>query len=479
MTDSNLIDLLKTFSSEEIKKLEEFIVSPYFNNSERVIKLFKIIRKYHPEFVNINLSKIKIYNKLFPGKKYQDNTLRVLIHYLSSLIERYFAISRFEKNKAEYGLYLSGELFNRRMYKMYERVYNQSIKLLEKTEIKNDDHYYYKYKFESENFTSISTSNSGIYERFLDKVNINNITDELTYYYLSKCLKSYNMILNLERSYNKIFNTESFKELYAKIDISLYSNVPVIEIYYYLIKLQLKIENESYFYKVKDLLRLNKNSLDILEVTNIYINLGNYCIRNVQMGKKNFRKERFIIYKEEIKDETYLINGYMSPKYYVNAVNAGLQINEYKWVRDFINKFKSTIQKENRDNLFYYCSALYHFYIREFEQCLETLSKVIYEDSYLNLQIRTLQLMTHYEMEHEESLYSSLDSFRHFIKNNKLIPAEQKNIFSTFITFLNKIIKHSSDSGSYDFKKLKNDLIKERATNKEWLLRKIEDLIMK
>lgn len=479
MTGSNLFHLLKTLSQEEIKKLEEFIISPYFNNSERVIKLFKAVKKYHPDYLNINLSKKKIYSKLFPGKKYQDNTLRVLIHYLSSLVEKFFAIKRFENNHYEYNLCLARELSERNLCGQYEKVYKHSLKLLDKTEIKNDDHFLYKYEFYSENLDFVSMTNAGIYDKILDKVNIPDITNSLTYFYLSKCLKSYNMILNLKWNYNKSFSKIVFEDLYSKIDISLYTNVPVIEIYYYLVKLHIESENKAHFYKVIELLHSNKKCIEDYDIANVYINLGNYCIRQIRLGKADFKKERFIIYKEEIKYKTYLINDHMSPKYYMNAVNAGLQSEEFQWVKNFISEYKNCVQENLRDNLFNYCHALYLFYTEKYEKCLLSLSEIVNEDYYLKFQLRTLQLMTFYEINLEESLYSSFDSFRHFIKNNKLMLPEQKNIFLNFIKYLSKVVKYRSDDLSFDINLLRSNLLKEKVTNKDWLLKKIDHLIVK
>jgi len=79
MENSQLIKLLKTFDTKEIKRFSEFISSPYFNKNKNVIKLYEVVIKAYPDFEKI--TRENIFFKLFPGKKYNGNTLRVLTHY--------------------------------------------------------------------------------------------------------------------------------------------------------------------------------------------------------------------------------------------------------------------------------------------------------------------------------------------------------------------------------------------------------------
>jgi hypothetical protein len=476
MADSNLIGLFKTLSLDEIKKLEEFVVSPYFNKSKRVVKLFKIIKKYHPDYESNNLSKQKIHKKLFPGKRYNDNTLRVLNHYLMELTEKFLAVKRFENTRFEKDLYLIYELVERKQHKLSHKISRQSLNLLE-SEIKNDDYFYFKYRIEYENFNSFTIFNAGIYEKLFNETNVNDFINDLTYFYILKCVRSYSMVLNLKQIYNRFFDTSAFENVFSKIDISLYRNVPAIAIYYYLIRMLTESEEESYYYKLKELFIKNKKSLDIFDLTNTYIGLGNYCTRKVNQGKKEFRKERFMIYKEELKDKTYLINGYMSSRYYLNVVNAGLHLGEFSWVKNFIQDYKNEIQKDFRSNLYYHCSALYQFYVKDYETCLVSLSHVKYEDVYLNLQIRSLQIMVYYETGLEELLRSSLDASRHFINSNKLIPPEQKNTFLNFLKSINILINSENKNDNFKLNQLRNNLAKEKTAHKDWLLEKIYVLV--
>ena len=68
MLKSKVIEILRTLSADELKLFREFIRSPYHNKNKNVISLFEIIRKFSPSFNDPNLTKEKVFKKIFPGK---------------------------------------------------------------------------------------------------------------------------------------------------------------------------------------------------------------------------------------------------------------------------------------------------------------------------------------------------------------------------------------------------------------------------
>ena len=59
-----MLEILRTFTKQELIKFEDFVRSPYFNRKDTVTKLFIEIKKYAPEFSSENLEKEKIWKKL-------------------------------------------------------------------------------------------------------------------------------------------------------------------------------------------------------------------------------------------------------------------------------------------------------------------------------------------------------------------------------------------------------------------------------
>lgn len=85
MLKSSLLNILRTFSKEEMARFYDLAASPYFNKKGNVLKLLAEIRKYHPDLTAENLDKERLWHKLFPGKKHNYGIMKNLIHDLNKL----------------------------------------------------------------------------------------------------------------------------------------------------------------------------------------------------------------------------------------------------------------------------------------------------------------------------------------------------------------------------------------------------------
>ena len=168
----------------------------------------------------------------------------------------------------------------------------------------------------------------------------------------------------------------------------------------------------------------------------------------------------------------------MSFRYYTDVIETALKLDENRWAKEFIEKYKSVLIPEERENTYMYSLALYEFAEKNFEKSLELLSRVKYNDVYHKLKYRSLLLMLYYELDYDDLLLSHLDSFNHFLSNDTLISDDRKIYYSNFIRYIRNL------SGLSD-KKKKNELLclRQKASddlklfNKEWVAEKIDGLL--
>ena len=64
MHTGKLIQILKTFSPDEVKNFEKFVVYPYFSTGRNVEGLYSILKPYYPEFDSPKLDKKNVFKKL-------------------------------------------------------------------------------------------------------------------------------------------------------------------------------------------------------------------------------------------------------------------------------------------------------------------------------------------------------------------------------------------------------------------------------
>ncbi len=79
MEKSSIISVLRTFSSQEIKRFGLYLHSPFFNANTNIVKMYDIIKKNYPDFKNNKLTKEFIFKKLYPKEKYNDERMRFLM----------------------------------------------------------------------------------------------------------------------------------------------------------------------------------------------------------------------------------------------------------------------------------------------------------------------------------------------------------------------------------------------------------------
>ena len=479
MHTNSLIKLLRTFTPKEISDFNDFLISPYFNKKNSVIKLYEEIRKSYPEFTGDRILKKNIHGSLFPGKSYNDTNLRVVVHNLNDLAKKFLAYRSFESSQTEFDFKQFTGLMGKQQFSYLEKILTKLKADLEKESFNADEYNFHKFRLEYENIFFLHESHLGVFERFLHKADFEKAFYYLSSYYYIKSMRLYINVLNLQLIYNKKFNTAQFEKMISLIDKDLISENPVIEIFYLIIKLFDDGAEEINYYRIKELLQETRSQMNISDIREIYINLTNFCNRKISSGIKKFKKEKFELYKEENEIKLYLVNGYMPPIYYKNLVILALSLDEYNWVKDFISKYKNELPEDSRVNIYNYCMALYEFDMREFDKALELLSKIKFDELYLKYDSKILQLMIYYETGSEESLLSSLEAYRHFLSNNKLLPENKKEIYTNFHKFFSKLFTLKNKKDKTELERLKRSITDDiKIFNKEWIIRKIDEQII-
>ncbi|MCX6164575.1 MAG: hypothetical protein NTU73_06885, partial [Ignavibacteriae bacterium] len=243
MIDHPVIDVLMSFTNEEIKQFRRFINSPYFIRSETVGSLFELLIKFHPGFKSKRLTKEYISENIYKTEKYNDSTIRNALADLLDTCELFLMQENFRKNSTFSFDFLLKELRDKKLSNVFQKKSSEFDKKYSQIENVDSEYYLAKYKFE------------------LNKYNFYSLNEKVT------------GSNEVEKHFKEIFNSGLYITIHYIIEIisiyltsvfySIKFNKPLSENYLYTLIKTLNIEN---------LEKIIKNSEHNFLV-NIYISL--------------------------------------------------------------------------------------------------------------------------------------------------------------------------------------------------------------
>lgn len=481
MEKSKLIDVIKTFSKEEIKSFNDFVRSPFFNKEKVLIRLADYLLQYYPLYSSPEIEKEKVFSSLYPGKRYNDGLMRNIISDLLKFAEEFLAVSAFRADNIKKELQLAGEFYNRKQWKHFQQQKEKTNSELEKDGIRNRQYYERK------------TELTELYLKYLRE------TDITSYKQTQKTLQETSDLMTAVSLIKQLFyNTYmvSFQSFFGNVNYRVnladeietffrgngkqYFQIPYIEIYYLSYKL-FETLDEKYFYALKTSFLKNFNFINDADKKEIFIALGYYSLRKINEGKTEFIKEVFSLNKQEIESRVYKDpHAFLDSGSFMSVVKWGFEAGENKWTENFINNYISRVRPElQRDTLCESMAAKY-YHEKNYEHSLKELAKITSGTLQLKLNIKSLTLKIYYELNETEQLYSHLDTYKHFILNNKLIHERLSGQVNNYINYSKRLfdIKNTeiSEKG-FELQKLKKEILDNHSlSEKFWLLKKTEEL---
>ncbi|MBK6497430.1 MAG: hypothetical protein IPJ39_15235 [Saprospiraceae bacterium] len=105
--------------------------------------------------------------------------------------------------------------------------------------------------------------------------------------------------------------------------------------------------------------------------------------------------------------------------------------------------------------------------------------KVSYEDVWYNLNTKTLQIASYYELDEFDALESLLQSFKMYIRREKSLSTDRKTHYLHLIKFTSALMK-INHRDQQKLLKLKNEIeTTQGVVSKPWLIEKVDQLIKK
>lgn len=471
MINIKFIPVLQSLSKDEFKKFGKFLRSPYFNTNEKVSSFYDELKPYHPAFSSRNLTKGNLFAKVYPGKKYSANAMEKLGSEILRQAESFIMLEGINKDQFAPGYYLLHELNERKLFKHYKGKLKQLESKFDAEKIYGAQYFLNRHRLEGDKIQYLNSSQSA---PFFVNDNAQKIADSLTNFFLISILRVYSYMINQSKNaYDHNFRLDFLEQVKSYIESNSFKNIPYIEMFYNSVMLLLYGKDEN-FKKLRQVLSANFDKVDKVERMNMYTVLTNYCFRQYNLGRDEYMKIDFEIYNEILKNRAYEANDYLHHLHYKNIVSCALRLKKFEWTEKFIKSYKDKLLDEHKLSSYFLCSALLDFVRGSHEKALEHLTKVNMEDITYKFDTKCLMTQIYYELGEFDAFYSMLDTYKHLLTKNKLVPARIKEQHLQFIRFIQQIDKARENNDGFAAGELKKEVnLSESVKNKRWLLEKI------
>ncbi|MCI0449787.1 MAG: hypothetical protein L0Y79_08390 [Chlorobi bacterium] len=482
MKETSLIQLLKSLSHVEMRKLDKFLRSPYFmegkNISSGIIyKYFEILKRHHPHFNDKEISDEKIYSRLYSKGKNNVKIMRKLNSDLLKLIENFLSHMEFEKNGTEFRQNLLHQLADRKIEKIFNRRFNEMLKYLETLD-KDEDYFYEVY----------NTWNNYWTNYFLSKI-VYKLEESLKHinsffiYVIIGSLSIYLWGLSYFSNFLRIANVEHEFYLYSEIlnhvkkNYSKYKDIPQILIHYNLICL-IVYKQEEYFYELKSLKNKYISSLSNKDRYNLFIMMSNYCQLMISHQYAKYREERFDLDNEFLQSNLISWVGGLHFFHFLSILKNAIKLRKFNWAGKKIETLRYQIEPKYRDFAINYVNSLIFFEKKEYNKSLELLGALKTEYSHQKQHVCNLMLQIYFENGEDETAFSLIDTSRHFIHRDKHLTKNFKESSLSFLKFTEKLIKLRGKPSVETTEMLKKEMAKQPGMeNKDWLVEKADELL--
>lgn len=493
MLDYAFLEILETLTREELKLFRRFILSPYFNRSEKVVKLYDALIRYYPSFQNTGLTKENLHKRIAPDLPYNEITMRRLLYDLQKLCESFVRQLSIESKPIDSRLLMIEEYATRGSVRMHRKGTKETAALLDTERFADSDYCLRKFRLETEQFYF-----GMINERITKKSFVNSesarLISGITYlisYFMLEAIKHNDILLSYSKSFNVKYNEKfinQFIELFnlERLDIFIDQNSlaggKTIEAYLKALRAFLYFDNEFHYNDFRDSLKKHSVHLSPNDNHHLHFRLAAYCIMKLSNSRKYngfYENELFGIYKSIIDNKYFETesNKYIPVDLFRNIVVQAIKMKEHRWLEDFITDNGRMLHPDRRKDVMSYSFAMLYFDRGAYEESLKWLVSIKSEEFVFHLDLRNLFFRNYYELGQFDVALSYANSTKKFLAENKLVSDENRIWHENFYKYALKLLNFQNTKTKTEPGVLNRTISRnKKITSKQWLLEKTSAL---
>ncbi|MEO8514345.1 MAG: hypothetical protein ABI543_12340 [Ignavibacteria bacterium] len=478
MEKSTLVEILRTFSKEELASFGDLTSSPYYNKKTNVTKLYRALKKFAPDFSPEKITKEEMWKQIFPGKEYNYGIMKNLIYELNRLAVKFIELETAAKKTFENDLNQMHGYRSKNLKSLFIKKLAESRKNLDSQLINNQTHYYrYMQDYEEMSYLDydfLFSSGKTDYHSGINK--------SLILFYCTNQL--FHNINSIQYAYNSSAGID--KETHEKT-LRVYDDTPHKDPYtdiLYASYLAMSGSGDSESYeKLKTVFFENYDKCAKNIQYELAANMINFCRNNAQRGIAEFVKDEFIYVKLVIEDRLYKSTsvGWIDQYMFMHCVMSACRAGRFDWAKKFIEEHNHELIEAVREQYTNYAFITLNLRQSRFDDALHYISKCRNVDDGDKLNIKVFEFNAYYELGYYDELKALADSANHMLRSDKFFSKEEKAGYKMYVTAISRLMDYKCKVGK---RQMNENFLEEvvsfinenKMRNKQWLLQKAEEL---
>ena len=393
--------------------------------------------------------------------------MRLVMSYLQQLAERFLAYQEWQRTPGTYETDLVRAVRHRGLEGHFAEALKTAKQALDRQPLRNSEYFgrLGLLLWEEARFESVREPSAVRYlAQLSDNADLTWLTQKLRY-------------LCLHRAQQIVYQSDHVLRFRAEAEAMLQHgdllHTPAVAVWYYCLKMLEEPESTDFFNRFKEPLLAQDALFDTDEIRDLHLFALNYCIRQVNGGRREFFNDIMDFYKDGLRKGYLLDHGVLSRFTYHNIVAAGLQTREFDWVEDFIGRYKNTLERTHRESSYSFNLARLEFTRKRYDVVLPLLQNSNYYDPLLSLSAKAMSLKIYYETGEHELLHSHLEAMKNYIRRKATI-GYHRTYYLNLVQFTQKLVMLDWRNASA-VARLKEKIATEPAlTEREWLLDQLD-----
>ena len=460
MKNSDLFDVLRNLSNEEISEFDNYLKSPYFVKGKSLYKFFKEIINIREYLVDFEYEKLVF--KLCKKLKYSKLTLGKQISYLSKEVINFLKQKSIEIDKYSVEINFNEYLLNRQSFSVLKSNLKKTAALLKNDLQIRDKTFLHSFRNNILNFTSNVECPRILFKTNLsdNHVYLDNALIDLTLFTLMQSSGIFinNVLLNLNLNDDErnsfLINLENIFLECDKSDLFKSSDERriICDIYHKMYLTYYKKNNKLNFVRYKNIV---DKSVLLLSKELIYFH-------------NNYFKT----------DESEFINQIEFKNFIISAFS----IKQYENIKSFIENNSYKLNPVDFNDMVNYGYAYYYLGKKDYRKALKNLNDISEGIPIIKFDIRNIEMRIYFELGTIEPLINAIHNYRAIVLNDSTLTKSDKESLFAMLKYFNSLINvvGKTDKKEQIFlAEYNKQLIRKEQTFslKNWLLEKFENIV--